>query len=252
MGLAVLAFLLRRRRERASLDLASASLGVALVLLIATPSKWPWHFGALVGVAAVAVAAETVRLRKDASEAHGWNARPFVVIGAALLALVWASGKRLPWNPDDLRSLDWALSLSWFQAETIAAGFALMFAAAILLAHHRARPLATSAWELATRAALVITLPLIAFTVGMLAVDAAKTDGWTLTRQNLQSLRGAPGCGFGDDLLVPDMDSVRPISILGGAKGRVPASLPCAYGRENRPLALGPWPEDGSRLPGMR
>ena len=62
MGLAVLAFLLRRRRERASLDLASASLGVALRLLIATPSKWPWHFGALVGIAAVAVASETIRL----------------------------------------------------------------------------------------------------------------------------------------------------------------------------------------------
>ena len=75
--LAVLAFLLRRRRVRTSLDLAPGSLGVALVLLIATPSKWPWHFGALVGIAAVAVASETIRLRRDAADARRWSARPF-------------------------------------------------------------------------------------------------------------------------------------------------------------------------------
>ena len=123
IGLAVLAFVLRRRRERTPLDLASASLAVALVLLIATPSKWPWHFGALICIAAVSVASETVRLRRDAAEARGWSARPFVVVGAALLALVWASGIRQSWNADDLRSLDWTLSSSWFSAETIALGF---------------------------------------------------------------------------------------------------------------------------------
>jgi hypothetical protein len=242
IGLAVLAFVLRRRRGRTSLDLASASLGVALILLIATPSKWPWHFGALVGIAAVAVASETIRLCRDAADARGWSARPFIVIGAALLALVWAAGLREPWNPHDLRSLDWTLSSSWFQAESIALGFGFLFAGAIVVTRRSARPLAHAPWTLATKAALVITLPLIAFTIGMLTVDAFKTDGWTLTRQNLRSLRGDPGCGLGDDLIAPAMTSVHPISIVGTDRRLVPAWLPPSPVDGLDRLALGPAP----------
>ena len=242
IGLAVLAFVLRRRRERTPLDLASASLAVALVLLIATPSKWPWHFGALIGIAAVAVASETIRLRRDAADARGWSARPFVVVGAALLALVWASGIRQSWNADDLRSLDWTLSSSWFSAETIALGFGLLLAGAVFIAYRRARPLSDVPWQFATRAALVVTLPVTVFAIGMLAIDAAKTNAWTLTRQNLQTLRGDSGCGFADELLVPDMGSVRALSSVNGAASRAPAWLPPPPIDGVDSFALGPVP----------
>jgi hypothetical protein len=67
-ALAVIAYLLRRRRDaqEAPLGLATTGLGVSLVLLIATPSKLPWHFGVLIGVAAVASGAD-----KDAARAVG-------------------------------------------------------------------------------------------------------------------------------------------------------------------------------------
>ena len=244
-----LAFLLRRRRERTSLDLAPTSLGVALVLLIATPSKWPWHFGALVGIAAVAVASETIRLRRDAADARGWSARPFVVVGAAVLALVWAAGIREPWNPEDLRSLDWTRSTSWFQAETVAVAVVCLFAGAVLVARRRARPLSGAPWELATRAALLLTVPLIALTVGTLTLDALRTNGWTLTRQNLQTLGGDPGCGLGDELLVPTLASVRPLSPIGGGEGRVPAWLAPSPVEGVDRFSLGPSPGGPVRSP---
>ena len=240
--LAVLAFVLRRQRERTSLDVGSASLGIALVLLVATPSKWPWHFGALVGIAAVAVASETIRLRTDAADARGWSARPFVVVGAALLALVWAAGIREPWNDHDLRSLDWTLSSSWFSAKTIAVGFGLLLAGAVVVTLRRRQPLADVPWQFATSAALLVTLPITAFTVGMLATDAVKTDGWTLTRQNLQSLHGDPGCGFADELVVPAMGSVRPLATADEGRARVPAWLPPPPVEGVDRFALGPAP----------
>ena len=252
VGLTVLAFVLRRRRKRTPLDIASASLGVALILLVATPTKWPWHFGALVGIAAVAVASETTRLRTDAADARGWSARPFVVIGAALLALVWAAGIREPWNPHDLRSLDWNVSTSWFQAETIAVGFGILFAGAVLIARRRARPLATAPWTVATSASLLITLPLIGLTVGILGADAVRTDGWTLTRQNLKVLRGDAGCGLGDDLLVPAMDSVRSLSTIDADRGRIPAWLPLLPVDDVGAVALGPLPGGPAESPWYR
>ena len=227
MGLAVLAFVFRRRRERTALDLPAASLGISLVLLIATPSKWPWHFGALVGLAAVAVAAETIRLRQDAAKANGWDARPFVVTGAAVLGLVWAAGLREPWNRDDLRSLNWGWSPSTRFSVAFGVGFGLLLLiGAVAASRYKRRPITDAPWYLATSAGLVVMLPLIAFTVGVLAIDAAKTDGWTLTRQNLQTFSGNAGCGIGDELLVPAMGSVRPLASLNAAVRRAPPWLP--------------------------
>ena len=74
MFLAVLAYFGRARGgARTVLDLPAPTLALALLLLVSTPSKWPWHFGALIGLGAVAVAAETARLRRDLADARGWK-----------------------------------------------------------------------------------------------------------------------------------------------------------------------------------
>ena len=52
----------RNRGRRDPISLPALSVALGLVLLAFVPSKWPWHFGALIGIGAVAVAAEVTRL----------------------------------------------------------------------------------------------------------------------------------------------------------------------------------------------
>ena len=47
IGLALLAFVSRRRTAYRLLDVPATMFAVALVLFVVTPSKLPWHFGAL-------------------------------------------------------------------------------------------------------------------------------------------------------------------------------------------------------------
>jgi cell wall arabinan synthesis protein len=251
--LAALAYVLRRRHARSSLDLPGASLGVGFAMLIATPSKWPWHFGALIGLAAVAICAESVRLRRDAKMAFGWSVRPFLVIGASLLALLWALSVRRPWGPLDLRTLDWERSTQTPLSLPMA-GFGLvvaLFTAAIVVGRRRRQPLSNAPWEVASWAALIVTLPLIAFTGGVLAVDAAKTTSWSLTRQNLETLRGDPGCGLADQLNVPATASMRPLPSLDEGR-QVPAWLPSAPIPGLDRFALGPRPGGDTGSPWFR
>ncbi|MDQ3672038.1 MAG: arabinosyltransferase domain-containing protein, partial [Actinomycetota bacterium] len=212
--LTVLAFLLRRRRERQPLlDLPAASLGLSLVLLIATPSKFPWHFGALVGVAAVALAAEIARLRQESLSSTGSSARPLMVLGAAVLAVAWSWTPRTSWSTFDLRTLDWNLGVeTWLPLSTVVTGLpvALLATATVIVRRDRARR-ASAPWLAASWTVPVITVPLLAFTIAVLAADAVRTDSWTLTRQNLGALRGDAGCGLGDGVHVPAVTSFRPL-----------------------------------------
>jgi hypothetical protein len=206
-ALAVLGVLLRQRRSGDPLlDLPSAALGLSLVLLIATPSKWPSHFGALIGLAAVAVAAETARLRVDAERSAHWALRPLVAAGAAMVGAAWIWSPRTPWALLDLRVLDWILA---FEARlslsklTFALPPVLIVALGVVEAarHGRAR-LHTVPWRVATWTALVLAVPALTFTVAVLVADNAKADGWTLARQNLGTLRGDADCGVGEELAV--------------------------------------------------
>ena len=67
IALAILGLVTRRRRVvLGAYDyFPAATLCVALVLLVATPSKWPWHFGAIAGVVALAVTIELRRFRHE-------------------------------------------------------------------------------------------------------------------------------------------------------------------------------------------
>jgi len=254
--LTVLAFLLRRRRKRQPLlDLPAASLGVSLLLLIATPSKFPWHFGALIGVAAVALAAEIARLRHDSVSSTGWAVRPLMVVGAAVLAVAWSWTPRTGWSTFDLRTLDWKPGLeSWLPLSTVVTALPVVaLAAAILIVRRDRATLGAAPWLAASWAVPIIVVPLLVFTIAVLTTDAVRTDSWTLTRQNLRALRGAPGCGLGDDVRVPVVRSFRPLF-----PARSPHSRALAVWTPASPLAglarfsLGPGARETVRSPWLR
>jgi len=254
--LAILAYLLRRRPDRQGvlLGLPGASLGIALLLLIATPSKLPWHFGSLIGIAALALAAETARLRQDARGAEGWQLRPLLVIGAAMVAAAWSWSPRNAWADLDLRTLQWTLGIEKRLTLAKVAGVAplalLLLFAAIYAVRRRSR-LHDAPWRAAVWTVPVVAVPLIAFTVGVLIADAAKTHSWTLARQNVQSLKGDLRCGLADDALVPMRASMRALSPLGTAQFVAASWLPPAPVEGLPRLTLGPPPASSPwfRLP---
>ncbi len=249
IALAVLAFLLRSRRGRQRLfDLPTASLGVGLVLFIVTPSKLPWHFGALLGVAAVAVALETARLRGEAARSRTWTIWPFIALVAASAAIAWSWSARRSWGVAELRTLTWTPDLPSLQT-VVAALPLLLFAGAALLALARGRRerLPETPWRIASWTAPVLAVPLIAFTAGILVVDSVKADSWTLARQNLSTFTGDVGCGLADDVLVALPDSARALARIGqGERTPVPGWVPPAPVAGLERFPLGPAAE-GSR-----
>ena len=227
--LAVLSFLLRRRRHGdGALDICGATLAAGLALLVATPSKWGWHFGALVGIAAVAVASETTHLREEARQSLGWRARPFLILVVAMLAAAWSWSPRTAWALLDLRTFDWILGLearlSLSKLVFLLPPLLLGGAAIFELARQRRSRVPEAPWRVATWTGPIVAIPAIAFTLALLVADNVKTDAWTLARQNLDTLRGAGGCGLADDVLMVAPTSVRALSALDnrGAHGRVP------------------------------
>ena len=238
--LAVLAFLLRpRTRTRTLLDLPAASLGVALVLLIATPSKWPWHFGALIGLAALALAAETARFRVVGARSTGWRVRPFIAAGAVILAIAWSwLPESRPWNAVDLRTMDWPLPPGMLTVVLPFVGLVGLFA---LLARRSATPGHRALWRVAAWTLPTLAIVLTLFPAAVLLVDSARTSSWTFTRQNLAAIRGNADCGFADDLVVPVTGSSRPLSTIGAVGAPpVPGWVPDAPGADLPRFALGP------------
>ena len=303
MVAAVLAFLLRRDRSpRPLLDLPAASLGLALVLMVPTPSKWIWHFGVLTGLAAVVIAAEYSRLREQASRRG--TLTPFVAAGIVTVIAAWHWSPRINWGDLDLRTLDWepgfelglamsrigwglvvaglgaavlvelargasrsasararflpwllpALALAvaalavgrqlrtsqatpildpWFAAlALVAAGVAA--GALVLLVRQGGKAISRAAWSLLPWLVPLAVIPTLMFTVMMLVSDAVKTPAWTLTSQNLASLRGDLDCGLAEDATVASPGSVAPVPPLtpSPVSGAASAPLPPIAGLE--------------------
>ena len=255
IGLAVLAFVMRRRRAgRALLDIPATTLAVGLFLLIATPSKWAWHFGALLGIAALAVAAETARLRDEAARSPGWRAWPFLAIGVAIVAAAWSWSPRNSWGLLDLRTLDWTLGLErWLPISTLAVALPLLLlvgATLVAVTRGRRRQAREIPWRVASWTAAALAAPLIAFTAAILVADTAKTSSWTLARQNIETLWANPGCGLADDVLVADQKSMRPLLLAEASAGTsTPAWVPPAPVQNLPRFALGPAGEGSATSP---
>ncbi len=256
MGLAVLALLLRTRRNGALLlNLPSAALAMGLLLLILTPSKWPWHFGTLLAIAAVSVACETARLRSQAARPHRTRHLPLLWVGAAMVAAAWSWSARGQWNSSDLRTLDWTLGfesrLSLTNLAAILPGLMLLGAALSEVARRRHEHLREVPWRVASWTVPLLALPLVAFTVGVLVVDAGKTGSWTLTNQNIAALRGDSGCGFADDLVALQPSSTRPLQRIEATASSAPppAWVPPPPGAGLPRFALGPVTSGYDRSP---
>ena len=233
IGLALLAYVTRRRGGRRLLDLPATMLALALLLLVVTPSKLAWHFGALTGLLALAVGSEVARVREEGAAARGWQLRPFLVVGAAVAAAAWFWWPRDSWNPLDLRSLAWNPGLdATLPFSTLAILLpGLVLGGAMLVGVTRGRRFggARTPWRVAAWTAPILAGPAIVFTFAVLARDLQRTDGWTLTRQNLQSFVGDEGCGLGDDAVASTWSSASTLSAVGGAPSdEPPAWVPAA------------------------
>ena len=240
--LAVVAFALRRRRTRGGLlGFPALVLAVGLLLLIATPSKWPSHFGAFIGIGALAVAAETARMRSDGRASAGWRAWPLLAIVVASMATTWSWWERELWNALDLRTLDWQTSLGLSQLAVLLPFLLLGTLSVIALGRGRRAELPRVPWRVASWIPAIIAVPAILFTMGVLVIDAAKTSSWTVTRQNLESITGEAGCGLADDVLISRKDSARGLG-AGGSQPELPlpAWVPPAPVAELGRFALGP------------
>jgi hypothetical protein len=172
--------LVRKRRSLAD-RLPATSVALSLVFLSVTPSKWIWHFGALVGVAAVATGFETHALSRVSGRSRAAAAAAVHVVAVA------AGIEANHWGPLDVGQL----MSGWYVF-----GAVLAFAGTVLVG------------ELGiVRQSGVVVLPAllastIAVTVVTLAADMAVTDGWTAGRQAAGSLVGRDACGVASDLVV--------------------------------------------------
>jgi hypothetical protein len=227
--LAIVAFAVRRRRNGSTpLDLPSSTLAVALVLLIATPSKWPWHFGALIGLAALAVAAETARLEGERERLSGWQPRQAIWIGAVGLAIAWSWAPQRSWNALDLMTFEWTRPFEVVPVVVLVVLPLLVLAGVLGLQARRTGGSSGGYWpRFASWTFPVLVVPMILFTATVLVADTAATNSWTFTRQNLESLRGGAGCGLADDLRVPSIASVQSVPMLASSGPRsIPAWVP--------------------------
>ncbi len=204
MVFTVALFLIRRQRGRELFDLPVITLAIGLALLVTTPSKHPWHFGALMGVTATATACEALRLRREAKEAARLSARALILIAGLFFATGWAWSTRGPWNDIDLMTLDWRPALEASFPLSVAAALLVLGVLLVLVAvgmvRRRDRELYSAPWRTLSWTAAILLLPAMAFTTAILALDSARTDSWTLARENVRALHGATGCGLADDL----------------------------------------------------
>ena len=208
MVIAVGALLIRRRPRDGRSEFPARTLAAGLVLLALTPSKWFWHFGGLVPIAALAVAIEFRAVQ-------GW--RRIVVLGGMALALGWVWSDALPWAEFDLRTQRWwpgasnfipfnlTSPVTWIVLAGVVSALAVMVTAW--------RPAATP-WTPVEATALMATGLVIAVTAATFVLDVVRTDGWTYGRQSLAELTGSGDCGLGEEFRIPVRGSVDEATLL--------------------------------------
>lgn len=205
---ALYAFRLRRTRDAVA-DLPVIAFAVAVLLLAFTPSKWIWHFGVLAPFAATALAVEWQRWR-HAGDGTTRLVRSGVLAAAVVLlnAIAWAGD--FVWNPLDVVALDTSSFLGVDPSHPALWSAVAISGLAISLAVDRFRrggwaPRVSTmrwagsvgGWLIAVSLLFGVATPVAAFTVDGLVL----ADGWSLAKQNLDTLRGAT-CGIADEVAI--------------------------------------------------
>jgi hypothetical protein len=246
--LAVVAYAARRDRVRHwSLDLPALSTIAALVFLAVTPSKWPWHFGTLVGLAAVAFAVELARfLRFDGVSRLGAIVRSALAVILVVLGTTWAWVNPTPWNVLDLRAHEPTVRLGALDVASLkywVAALVLVFAVLSAWSLLRRRAVGDVPRQVAAWIVPVVSALVIAVSLGTTIDDAAGFPGWTLARQSVDGLLGRETCGLGDEAVLPDPSTLR---ALVGPSGAI-AAAPGRWLTDDRPLAgLATWDSSGA------
>jgi arabinosyltransferase C len=208
----------RRRRPRTPLmDVPARTLAIAMLLLAFTPSKISWHLGMLMVAATVALTVEAVRLARDGAHSTWRSARAYGAV-AALLAFAWWAwrerglGGRLDVRTEGLR----LRTEDWVTLTQMTVGIASLAVAFVIVRHVRRRGqvgLHTAAPAALPLVLLVVAIPFPVFVFDRIVEDALFTEGWTLARQNVDTLLGRPTCGLADDALVPDRATFTPLRL---------------------------------------
>ena len=218
IALGIGAFLLRARRQAGLINLPAWSLVTGLFLLTLTPSKWPWHVGGLLGLAAIVVAIELRKVDKSR-----WI---FALLGV-VFAMSWTWSASLSWTAFDLRTYAWTVhdplanrttseagllpfELTSLVGWAMTAGVVALLASAVLRWRSDLHPQRPPEAVAMLGAVLVISL-----TASTLWSDTTDTDGWTFGGQNFASLRGDATCGLGDEVEVPVPGSMHSL-VAGG------------------------------------
>jgi hypothetical protein len=183
LAVACLVSLVKRGRTLTD-RLPAASVALSLVFLSVTPSKWIWHFGAFIGVAAVAAGFETDRLSRMSSRVGAAAAASVLVVAVA------AGIEANHWGPLDVGRLDWSVTPGWYVLASLIAFVGVLAAGHLGL----------------LRESAVVVLPAIlastiVVTIASFVADTAATHGWTAARQAAGSLVGGDACGVASDLV---------------------------------------------------
>lgn len=205
-AVAVVSVLSTRNRWRRLDALPSWSLVLGLLLFWLVPSKWPWHFGTLVGFIALAVTLESAAWNRFGA---GERRVRLTAMGFLLaVVIVSALAGSASWNALDL------VSLTWPGERSAVPLLLLVILAAAVWAYRSSSP-SVRDWR-----TTVVLLPatacavVLALTVGYLAADAAATEGWTFGKQNLTALVSPGDCGAADEILVPGRGSSSTVTSL--------------------------------------
>jgi hypothetical protein len=206
MVLTVLAFLARLRSVQTKVSLVPArSLAAGLLLLVLVPSKWPWHFGGLVGLAALATSAEVARLVSEGPQAGARAIRAVVGFALLVVAGLWVrqAGFTVPgqraWSDLDVRTTHWGSGFALF-AWVVTLSVLALSGLIVMRERNGGRPRLRRLPSLGTAVAVVVlSFAAIGTTIAVLVVDAASSQ-WTIGRQNAAAFVGREGCGALDEL----------------------------------------------------
>jgi hypothetical protein len=107
--LSTLSALTRRRLGHAGTSTTPGyTVAIGLGLLAFVPSKWPWHFGTLTAVGAVAMAAELAHLISSSRAPSTWPLRQLAALLAVSTACLWAWWGPIAGSPLELQTIRWS------------------------------------------------------------------------------------------------------------------------------------------------